>query len=172
MNRRVVVDGAYCLIECAVAADGSSPADEFLDALEKGMWTDDPEPPTEFPSDEQIHDYAKLMWIMEAFGRDGFPPYARAVNYLDQGVWEFKHGGKRISYFDTLGDGSATVKVKITNRAKVPDPDGQYWWFPEFDELVRLGHCFGKTGSKSEAEDVARATQLREEDLAHDLKTA
>lgn len=164
-QRRLVVKGAFYDIECAWATDGSEPAGQFLDELKRGMWDGDPDD-SERPSDEQIYDYPAILAILRKVATDGEPPHARAVNHLERGVWEFKRGNKRLSFFDTPGDGTFVEKPRILDRAD--GVDSEYWWFPDFDTQLRLGHCFAKQGEVALPEDVRRSVDLREEDVTHD----
>lgn len=166
MNRRLVIKGAFFDVECACIASGASPAAQFLDELRKGIWDGDPTDPDR-PSDEQIHDYDLLLTILKHVVTHGEPPHATAVNYLDRGVWEFKFGNKRVTFFDTRGDGTWDEKPRIRDRASGV-PDSEYWWFPEFDATIRLGHCFTKLAQTTDREDIAKALKVREEDIAHD----
>jgi hypothetical protein len=169
VEREVVVDAQHYIIECALAEDGSSPAKDFLDTLEDGMWIKDPNE-DDFPSDEQIYDYPKLMYIFEHFAKHGEPPHANCINFLEKGVWEFKFSDKRVSYFDTPGNGTFTPKNKVRTRADSEYASHDFWWLPDFDPYVRLGHSFGKTGEKTDPRDIDRALATREEDLAHDTE--
>lgn len=163
--RRIVAKGAFYDVECAIAADGSSPAALFLDRLKEGLWDGDAND-TDRPSDEQLYDYAKFIALIGHVAREGEPPHARAVNYLRSGVWEFKHSNKRISFYDTPGDGTWTEKGRVETRED--GHDSEYWWFPDFDMIIRLGHCFAKQSQVARQEDVDRAVAVREEDIRYD----
>lgn len=153
-------------VHCAVEADGETmPASEFLDALAGGVWEPDPDGGEERPDDEQIRDHAVLLHMVQVLADEGIPVHQRAVNDLDDGIWEFKRGAKRLTFFDTPGDGSFDPKLRVeTNTAE----DDEFWWFPYFDRYIRLGHAFPKTGQKAELHDLASSQRVREEDLAHD----
>ncbi|WP_147918113.1 hypothetical protein [Ruania zhangjianzhongii] len=168
MERRLVVKGAFYDVECARTADGSEPAGQFLDELKKGMWDGDPNDPDR-PSDEQIYDYPAILAVLKHVATVGEPPHARAVNYLERGVWEFKRAAKRLSFFDTPGDGTYTERPKILDRTN--GIESVYWWFPNFDHQLRLGHCFAKLGEKALPQDVQRSLDVREEDLTYDQDT-
>lgn len=165
VTRRIVAKGAFYDVECGIAADGSSPAALFLDRLREGMWDGDPND-TDRPSDEQLYDYPRVIALVGYVARVGEPPHARAVNHLLSGIWEFKHGNKRISFYDTPGDGTWTEKRPV--RMPEEGSGGTYWWFPDFDEILRLGHCFAKQSQKARQEDVDRAVAVREEDIRYD----
>ncbi|WP_432978620.1 hypothetical protein [Dactylosporangium sp. CA-233914] len=166
MRRKRIASGDYCMIECAVREDGSSPAAWFLEQLRQGSWEEDPDT-TGLPDDAQIGDYYKLMTWFEMLANDGLPAYQRAVNYLEEGIWEFKLGAKRLTFFDTPGDGTFTPKPKILDRDLAVNDD-DFWWFPEFDPVIRLGHFWPKMGKWAESEDIDEAVAVREEDIQHD----
>lgn len=159
-------------VECAVGADGGSPAARFLDQLASGEWAEDPdhEPPRD---PEQIHDYAKLISKIEFVARYGHPDTATSVNHLDDGVWEFKHHTRRLAYWDTPGDGTWQPKPRhqdIRERSGTA-PDGGYWWYPELDPILRLGCGWPKDAPLAPPEKIDEARRLREEDCAHDRPT-
>ncbi|GAB4076402.1 hypothetical protein [Nostocoides australiense] len=166
VERRLVVKGAFYDVECAVAANGVAPAAVFLDELKRGIWDGDPDD-HDRPSDAQIHEYDLCLSLIADLARTGEPTYATAVNYLDDGLWELKFGNKRMTFFDTPGDGTYDAKPKIRDRRDAPY-GSEYWWFPDFDSTLRLGHCFTKQDQKTDATDIAAAQRLREEDLKHD----
>jgi hypothetical protein len=157
-------------IECAVRADGTSPASDFLDELLAGAWVDDPDhvPPAD---DEQIHDYAKLFAKIEYVGRHGQPDTATSVNHLQEGIWEFKHNTRRLSYWDTDGNGNFTPKPRYGSANERPDPipAGGYWWYPEMDTVLRLGCPWPKTGTYAPPQKIAEALDIRTEDCSHDI---
>lgn len=168
VSRRLVARGEYCTVECAVREDGVvAPAAAFFDQLADGMWADDPDA-TGLPDDAQIGDRHKLLAWCQLLADDGVPPYVHAVNYLEDGVWEFKIGAKRLSFYDTPGDGTYRPKEKVRDRS-LAQHDDEYWWFPDFDPLVRLGHAFPKVGPKTRIDDIKISFKVREEDLSHDL---
>jgi hypothetical protein len=162
----LVYEGECYVIECAVRADGTtSPAAAFLDHLSQGSWIEDPVF-TELPDDAQIDHYDKLLVFCRELADTGEPCYAGAVNDLREGVWEFKLGAKRLSFFDTPGDG--TYKPKLRPKTAAEASGGEYYWFPDFDEFIRLGHAFPKTSAKTSAHDIELTLAIREEDLGHD----
>lgn len=165
--RRTVYDGECYVIECAVRADGvTSPAADFLDDLSQGNWVADPDF-DEFPDDAQISDYDKLLTFFKVLADEGEPCYAGAVNSLDGGIWEFKLGAKRLSFFDTPGDGTYEPKGRPKSVAEAVR-GSEYYWFPNFDEYVRLGHAFPKTGQRTTSNDLDLTLVVREEDIEHD----
>lgn len=144
----------------------TSPAAAFLEELSQGMWLDDPDG-ADLPDDVQIRHFDKLLTWFQLLADEGVPPYRTAVNSLDDGVWEYKLGAKRVSFFDTPGDGSFAPKGRLTDPALTTNDD-EYWWFPTFDEFIRLGHPFPKMGQKTTPHDIRMTLLVREEDLAHD----
>lgn len=167
VTRRKVYDGECYVIECAVRADGvTSPASAFLEHLSQGTWVEDPDFGGKIPDDAQIGDYDKLLTFFQILADEGEPAYAGAVNSLNDGIWEFRIGAKRLSFFDTAGDGSYTPKNRPESAAAASK--GKYYWFPDFDVFVRLGHAFPKTGQRTTGEDIDETLIVREEDIQHD----
>ncbi|HKS98463.1 MAG TPA: hypothetical protein VJT31_02945 [Rugosimonospora sp.] len=164
-----MADGERHIVECAVAEDGGSPAATFLDQLACGTWVEDPDFQPPPPDDDQIDDYDKILEWCRILADEGVPPYRTAVNYLGSGIWEFKLGRKRISFFDTPGDGTYSEKVRIDDRS-LADTDDDYRWFPNLDERVRLGYVFPKLGEKAGQRNIDRCRQVREEDVNHDKR--
>jgi hypothetical protein len=168
LKRELVAEGVCHDVECAVRADGTSPAVQFLDALEKGMLSQDPDA-TELPSDAQISDYDHLLNFCRRFAQSGLPEYKGAVNDLDDGIWEFRIGSKRLTFFDTPGDGTFQAKLRILDRRTSSYAnDDSYWWFPRFDRYIRLGHAFLKKGQRTSQLDLDKSILVRVEDVAHD----
>jgi len=169
VERPRIVDGRVYIVEYAVDAQGELPAKRMLDELKAGLLHRDPdhqegEP---WPDEAQPHDWAKLMTLIRHVAEQGIPPHGRAVNDLIDGIWEFKRGSKRVSFFDTPGDGTYSPKLRITDRALASNDD-DYWWFPDFDDLIRLGHAFVKTDTRTSEPDLERCPRVREEDVAYD----
>ncbi|GCB01816.1 hypothetical protein [Mycolicibacterium sp. NCC-Tsukiji] len=165
MLRRAIVKGRFHQIDCAVRADGSSPAAQFLDSLKSGIWE---HPTSADAQDEQITDYHWFLNAMRHWANTGEPVYRDAVKGLDNGVWEFRHGDKRLTFFDTDGDGGYTAKLPIRCYEEAEAPDSEYWQIPYFDDLIRVGHAFTKVSQKTPTHDLRQSQQVREEDLAHD----
>ena len=117
--------GALHTIEYAIRADLSEPAKEFLNQLSKGMWPDDPDS-KELPDEEQITDHGKFLSAMKHFAIHGEPVYSHGLNALDDGVWEFKIARKRMSFFDTPGNGTFEPKLKHTVRAESDYPTSDH----------------------------------------------
>ncbi|MCX2965609.1 hypothetical protein [Gordonia aquimaris] len=147
--------------------DMSCPAGQFLDALKRGVWEPDPDAES-IPSDEQLEDWACLLNAIKFWANEGEPQYTRTVEYLRSGIWEFKRGAKRLSFYDTDGNGSYTEKRKLQHFSESEHPDSDYWYIPDFDQQIRLGHAFPKVGQKTEPDDLQDAEVVREEDLEHD----
>lgn len=170
MQRSVIVhdDPAYWYeVECAVTASGNSPAREFLDELKEGMWADDPDS-QEIPDDEQVKDYHRLINVIRFVATHGEPERARDVEYLRDGIWEFKVARKRLAFYDTDGAGSSVQKPKIRDIEDSPSPASQAWWFPEFDRVLRLANAWPKVDQKADQLDIDEAVKIREEDLQYD----
>lgn len=165
MNRRSIVKGQMHQVDCAVREDGRSPAGEFLDALKSGAW--DRAEGTE-PLDEQIGDYHWFLNAVRHWANAGEPVYRDAVKALDNGVWEFRHGDKRLTFFDTDGRGDYTAKLPIREYKDADAPDSEFWQIPYFDPLIRVGHAFTKVSQKTLPQDLSESEKVREEDLAHD----
>lgn len=165
VRRRVLHDGGAYLIECAIAADGvSSPADQILRELEENFW-DDPASDKR-PDEAQTKIYTRVMahfeWLAE-YGRFERPT---DFNSLDQGIWEIKVANVRFSFFDTDGVGGYSPKY---GTAYLDWQQKLRWELPEqFDEFVRIGHCFAKVSQQTLEEDLQQADAMREEDVGHD----
>ncbi len=171
--RKLFHVGTLHTISFAVEADGvTSPAEDALKLMLTGMWAADPEAAKEgLPSDTQIDRRAQLVAGIKYFARHGVPSQRSCgVNALQSGIWEFKEGQKRVSFFDTDGHGSFTEKRKFKNPALADYPNDPHWDIPGFDQDIRLGHCFGKPWGQrtTEQEDLDETIRVREEDLSHD----
>ena len=110
---------------------------------------------------------------MQYFAENGVPQNERHINELRDGVWEFKVRAKRISFFDTDGKGHYTPKLKYHPGDAIPDDIKQtdYWWLPDFETDVRVGHSFVKTSERTLEHDIEQSLRTREGDLSHDKKT-
>lgn len=167
VNRSCIVVGEWHTIECAVRADGTSPAREFLDLIKTGTWEDDPEV-EEIPDDEQVRDYHRLIDSLRYIAVHGEPRRPKDVNYLGFGLWEVKLYTKRLVFYDTNGHGGFLAKAKTKLRQDSNNPDSDMWWFPELDYSLRLANAWCKTDTKADPLDINEARRIREEDLAHD----
>lgn len=168
MQRRAIVRGQFHHVDCAVREDGSAPGGVFLDALKKGVWDQNEESE---PLDEQISDYHWFLNAIRHWANSGEPVYRDAVKALEDGVWEFRHGDKRLTFFDTDGKGGYTAKLQIRSHADAEAPDSEYWNIPYFDHLIRIGHAFTKVSQKTLTRDLQESHKTREEDLVHDRPT-
>ncbi|MCH9734970.1 MAG: hypothetical protein K0U78_10510 [Actinomycetia bacterium] len=164
-GRRAIVRGQLHRIDCAVRANESSPAGMFLDALKAGKWdrTDD-----DLPADEQISDYHWFLNAIRHWANTGEPAYRDAVKHLDDGVWEFRHADKRLTFYDTDGKSGYSAKLPIYDHAQAEAPESPHWHIPFFDPLIRLGHAFTKVSQKTPKKDLIEMKAVREEDLTHD----
>jgi hypothetical protein len=121
--RGVVASGDWYTIRCAVMADGKSPAREFLDELNAGHWLDGIQKLKDRPED-QIADSAQFLARMEVFADTGELEGRHQINCLSQGIWEFKVGRKRLSFYDTSGAGEYEPKRCIVDRDMADYPRG------------------------------------------------
>lgn len=161
-------EGYHVAVQCAVRADRSSPAVVFLQGLRGGVRREDPEhrPPRDM---EQIHDFHALIAKIEHVGFHGQPESRDDVNDLEGGVWEFRHGTRRLSYWDTPGNGTYDPKFRVddirtVSGAQPEDP----WWYPDMDPYLRLGGGWDKDAQMAPPERIQEALDIREEDTAHD----
>lgn len=161
--RRQIVVGEWYSVEYAVRADGSEPARDFLQALKGGVLPDDPLT-TDIPDEEQITDYDRLVEVMREVARAGEPTRNNQLNYLEEGLWEFKHGNKRIAFFDTDEAGGHTPQGKCS-MADSPAPESSYWWLPTLAPVLRVTNGWIKTDDLAPPADMALAKQIRLEDL-------
>lgn len=163
VDRRVVADGDYFEVACAVAADGvTSPAAVVIDELEVGMWAD---PDAEaLPDEYQPKLRTRLLAHIKQLATQGELP-AKAYNRLQDGVWELRVESVRMTFYDTDGEGGWSPKT----GEKLVTWDGYRWDLPDdFDEYLRLGHCFAKVGQKTPPGDIDKSRTMREEDVSHD----
>lgn len=159
MERTVVSDGDYYLVEHAMRADGSEPAKKFLDLLDVGM--------VEIreitnPDEKQPGYKETLLGVIFDFADGEYVP-PRFYNFLNDGIWEFKSGDVRISFYDTDGEGGYEPKNWRRDspfaNAELPD---------DFDDFVRLGHCFAKPDRQTPKADLGLCANVREEDVTRD----
>lgn len=143
------------------------PAHEFFRALVKNEWTVDPEY-ADMPKDAQLDDYRKFLNDCRFMAVNGYPERRHVVNNLEDGIWEFKHAAKRLSWYDTDGAGSYVAKHPIENPDDSDYPNHVAWWFPDMERLIRLGYAFPKTGQKAGTFNIAQTLEVRSEDMAHD----
>ena len=151
-------------VEYAIRADGTEPARAFLQALKAGHLPNDPLTKG-IPDEEQITDYSRLISLMTTVAADGEPLRSNQLNYLEDGLWEFKHGNKRIAFYDVDEQGMHTPKAKCSMAAS-PTPDSAYWWLPDLDPVLRVTNGWIKTGDLAPDTELELAKQIRLEDLA------
>lgn len=173
VKRTVVASGYLHEIACAVIQDGTSPAGEVLEQFASGQWEEDPDVEG-MPDDAQIKDYDLFLAAMEYFTENGVPHSPQVqLNALRHGIWEFKVHRKRFSFFDTDGQGRKFEPMKFHNREECTYPDDEnFWHVPDFEQRIRLGHCFPKLTDRTSERDLRRTLQVRTEDLEHDRKEA
>lgn len=167
VSRRVVVDGDFFEVSCAVAADGeTAPASSLLDELSSGMWAD---PNAEsLPDEWQPKLRSRLLAHVKQLAAEGeLPP--SAYNRLNDGIWELKVESIRATFYDTDGAGGWTPKL----GDKIATWNGQHRWeLPDdFDEYIRLGHCFAKETQRTPEEHLGASKAMREEDVHHDRQS-
>lgn len=163
VERVVIADGDFHEVAAAVRADGSVPFIDLLTQLEQGMWQD----PLveEYPDEYQPKMRSRVLAEIEHLADYGEP--ARDYDYLTEGIWEFKIGNLRVTFYDTPGDGTFTPRLGERNEGHWVRHRRQ---FPEdCDEFVRVGHCFVKTSQKTRQTDLGEAKRVREEDLKYDI---
>jgi len=164
VERLVVADGDWYEISCAVKEDGStSPAANLLDELEQNMWPD-PEADA-LPDEYQVGLRQRLLASIEQLAETGDLPRG-SYNSLHNGLWEFKPSNLRLTFFDT--DGKGAFEPKLGEKFSSWSGKNEYLLADDFDEFIRLGHCFAKTSEQTTQEDLDLANQLRIEDLTHD----
>jgi hypothetical protein len=160
--------GWHEVVECAVRSDGSSPAGQWLAEMKAGVRRGDPRhlPPEDR---EQIHDYWKILAKVEYVGTYGRPERRSDVNDLEAGTWEFRHGVRRLSYWDTPGDGTFQPKLRVKDVRTIPEDErDDFWWYPRMDVVLRLGCAWDKDGPLAPPAKIVEACLIREEDVAHD----
>ncbi|MEV8338517.1 hypothetical protein [Leucobacter sp. NPDC077196] len=163
MDRLLLVDGRVHEITCAVLADGiTSPVVDLLEQLDAKSW---PAPGiTVFPDEYQVK--MKSRFLAQAEHLAEFGDLETPYNRLEEGIWEFKIETLRVSFFDTPGDGTfepkfGTDHTQWDGKTKAILPE-------DFDEFIRVGHYFPKTGEWATQEDIDRSIEVRAEDLSHD----
>lgn len=162
----MVVNGSAAKVECAVREDETSPASELLTELRSHRWPD-PEA-DELPDAGQVGLYSRLLAAIEDVA-DGYDPPRGALNFLEDGIWEFRITNLRLTFYDTDGRGNGETHC--------PHPDStwvigrmEYELPDDFAStgLVRLGHNFAKQTQQTPQYDLELAADVRREDLAHD----
>ncbi|MGW5610156.1 type II toxin-antitoxin system RelE/ParE family toxin [Streptomyces sp. NPDC003753] len=87
------------MIEAARIADGSSPVDEYLNALLASRKESDQER------------LAKILIRFEAFARRGKLEIPRELNDLRNGLWEFKAERDRVPFFYLASNPSRALRA-------------------------------------------------------------
>ena len=151
-------------VECAVRSDGTSPAADFWLNLRNGFWPDQ-NAALAPPESEVVHDYAKVLAMLEHLARNGYPIHGTASKHLLDGVWEIRYSRIRMAYFDVDQDGVNTPKLPNTER-QISDPEEKddWWKYPQMDLTLRLTHGFIKSAERH-PDQYELAVQIREEDL-------
>lgn len=164
VERVKVASGDAFLIECAVRADFSSPVSEFLDQLAAGRFEVRRNPELD-SLEAQSNLYMRFVAGMEFLAEHGeLPQGSLTFNSLEDGIWEFKPGSLRVTFFDTDGRGNHIAKRRERNFVT-----GQIPWPDDYDYFLRLATAFEKRGRRAEPGHIYTAKKVREEDLEHDL---
>lgn len=163
VERSEVADGVCHIIENAVRLDGTEPAALFIDLLDQGkMIVNEEELVDEYLPKDASHVRAAIDDLAE--GRE---LASNRYNELRDGIWELKSGDVRVSFYDTDGAGQFTPKsgaVTQTHWRKIIE-------LPDFDDYIRLGHCFPKQSRATAESDITLTKTVRLEDLSHDKVT-
>ena len=169
-GRRRLVQGSKHVVFCAMREDGSQPASEMFDQLAAGEWRadSDHEEGDRWPDERQASDRLALLRIMSYFADHGTVLSRTHINDLDDGVWEFKRARKRVSFFDTDGAGETGYRARNTRQEQCSRVEDPFWHIPDFHHQLRLGHCFAKTSTQTDKNDIYESIRTREEDLSHD----
>lgn len=141
----------------------SEPAFEILEELREMRWENKRLP--KYPDEAQFHAWHKLVGIIDAIAA-GYEIEPHEFNYLRAGVWEIKFNNVRITFYDTDGHGGYSPK-----EAELAGYDWRgkpQWYFPDLDDIVRLGGYWEKLGQTAGEFNVRRAITFRSEDVQHD----
>lgn len=164
VDRRIIADGVYAEVSCAVDASLESPAAVFFDELKSGTWDD---PLTDdLPDERQVREYYRYLALCKKLANGDDLEDWLSYNRLDDGVWELKVGIMRLALYDTAGNGTFTPKY----GERYEQFDGKVkWLLPlDFDEFIRLANSFAKSSDRTPPEEIEKSLQLRREDLHHD----
>ena len=158
----MAADGDYHEIAYAVRADGvATPGLVLMEQLENKRWPDLDQTDNHQPSLRR-----RLLAMFQYLADYGELEQRDSYNRLDNGLWEFKVGHVRLTFYDTDGVGGFVPKYgdpvqEFTGKTK--------WLLPQdFDEYLRLGFAFPKVSEKTLEEDKLEANAVREEDVDHD----
>jgi hypothetical protein len=106
---------------------------------------------------------------IQKFAENGVPESPRHINVLEGGVWEFKRASKRVTFYDTDGNGNCLTLRYVRVRSDAHrGSDDEMWRYPNFERQLRLGHCFGKTAARTDDADIEESIAVQEEDLTYD----
>lgn len=163
VSRRVVKDGKWAMVECALRADGTSPAIELFDRLKEQMW-DDPDSQA-LPDEYQASILFRLYAAIEGIS-DGEDPEPGVLEFLRNGIWQLNVASLRLTFYDTDGKGSCPSLHFVPERQF----DGTYRLPDSFAEIIRLGHYFGKPRAvrRTPKEHLRTAFAVRKEDMEYD----
>lgn len=175
--RQVLYKGKLYRVEFAVTRDGArQPALTFIEELKAGTLKQDPDHQGRdgWPDEAQPADWSHLLTRMRYFADNGEPQSEKHLNALRDGLWEFKRRSKRVTFFDTDGEGGDVPKGKIRHRDEAPEDiaETDYWWVPYFDPYIRIGYSFVKNSQKTLSAHIVQGLRIREGDLAHDQESA
>jgi hypothetical protein len=142
----------------------------MFDELARGEWRNDSdhEDADGWPDSNQPNDRIVLMRVISHFASTGTVISRGSINSLQGGIWEFKRSRKRVSFYDTDGQGTAYNRQPNPTSTDCSRPEDPMWHIPDFDQQLRLGWCFPKTGEQTNQEDIQQTLTVREEDLSYD----
>jgi hypothetical protein len=154
-------------IEFAVRADGSYPASEALEELRKNAWPNGVVQLVD-PHDRPADAFYHLMSRLEHFSKTGRPRDPKAMNGLEDGIYEFKAIKIRFPFFEVDANDQIVKKKKNASQSVIVpmEPKGS-WEIPNFEMKIRLTHCFAKDAQKTRPAEIKTAKAIRDEDLAH-----
>ncbi|MCQ4148652.1 hypothetical protein [Rhodococcus qingshengii] len=166
MDRRLECKGDKYEIRYAICRDGKSPAVDFLDELAQGAWQEgldagDGKLDQTFAADT-------FKALMKRYARRGELGGKHQINGLGRGIWEFKVGTKRLSFFDTDGTGGYVERETYRDRDKADRPESKIWHIPDLDSHIRLADGFPKRGQTTPSRPINWAHRIRREDTNHD----
>lgn len=169
--RLVVIPGTdtscHDKVECAIRADGSSPAADFWLNLKSDVWPDE-YAAFVHPDSEALHEYFQLVGLLEHLVKTGTPKYKDASKHLRNGIWEVRFSRIRMPYFDVDENGVNVPKLPNADRRLVdPNNEDDWWSYPHMDQTIRLTHGFIKSDERA-PEEYDIAEQIRAEDLNND----
>lgn len=164
--RRLQTRGRAYEISFAVCADGCSPAAEFLDDLAAGAWQEGIA--LGDSALDQVADADMFVAQMKRYAKTGELGGRHQINGLGRGIWEFKVGAKRLSFFDTDGLGGFTSRGPFTDQASSDRPTSKIWHMPTLERRLRLADGFPKRGQTTPSKPINWAHKIRKEDVEYD----